>query len=89
MIDKNGLLVLLGIVALLLLVNACSNLRKLTYPENFAYTEKKEPNVTMQRVSVILSKLDKAMAEVLTVQQGQSQILLQLEALDLICAELE
>lgn len=89
MLGKNGLLTLIGLIALLLLVNACSDLRKLTYPENITYIEKNELHDVMQRMSVVLAELDQIVAAVTSPHQADRQVLAQLEKLDLICAELE
>ncbi len=89
MIGKNGLLSLIGIMALLLLVNACSNLRKLTYPEQITYIEKNELQGVMQRMSVVLSELDQIVAGTSNTQMANQQIVAQLQKLDLICAELD
>lgn len=89
MMSKNQLLTLFGLLALLLLVNACSNLRKLTYPEQITYIEKNELQGVMQRMSRVLSELDQIILSNSNTSDESHQILTQLQKLDLICAELD
>ena len=89
MLLKNGLLTFFGLLALLLLVNACSDLRKLTYPDNISYIDKTELHGVMQRMSEVLAELDQVVVGAPGSEQTRQQVLAQLQKLDLICAELE
>jgi hypothetical protein len=51
----------------------CAQIRKLTYPENFTYLEKKEVEDLMQRMGQSIGKLDQLVAEAPPADTSQQQ----------------
>lgn len=67
----------------------CAEIRKLTYPKDFTYLEKKEVDALMQQMSEGLMRLDKLLAEPVTSDSARQQSIVgELDALESIANRL-
>lgn len=61
------------IVVVVVSIIGCAQIRKLTYPEDFTYLEKKEVEALMRRMGQSIGKLDQLVAEASPSDASQQQ----------------